>query len=101
MNSMYGIAYVHGAEFERRTDQPLDEWVALNLYAAASELRAGHDGSGDPMPDAEAIAILAALKRRVEDEWRPSLWPEREAADEGLRAFVRGCIAEVERRRKS
>lgn len=77
----------------------LREWATLNLYDAVMAVRAGLDGSADPMDPAEARAILDVLRERLAT-WRPSIFDDadRQGADAHLRAFVESAARECERR---
>lgn len=74
------------------------EWATLNLYDAVMSVRAGLDGSADPMDPEEARAILSAVRARVWS-WRPTAMPSpRREADYHLRWFLKYALSECESR---
>lgn len=79
--------------------QTLTEWAGMNLYDAVMRVRAGLDGSADPIDPAEARVILDAVFDRMK-VWRPTAiggqW--RETADEHFRQFVLAAAWECEGR---
>lgn len=81
--------------------QTLTEWASMNLYDAVMRVRAGLDGSADPIDPAEARVILDAVKARIDGgAWRPTMMPlaARVDADFHLWRFLKAVVAECEER---
>lgn len=75
----------------------LEEWASLNLYDAVMGVRAGLDGSADPIDPDEARRVLDVVDRRISGgAWKPTMLnvQPRIDADYHLWRFLKAVVAE-------